>query len=50
MVETCMNALNSISLYSFVKVGFVTELAPGTYSLALSSSTEMSLLSHAASC
>lgn len=33
-----MNAAGSIPLYPFMKVGFITGLAPGTYRCALSSS------------
>lgn len=35
MVETCMNVLSSIPLYSFIKVGFTTKLPSGTFRHAL---------------
>lgn len=45
MVETCMNVLSSIPLYSFIKVGFITKLPSGTFRHAFSTTKTVSLLS-----
>lgn len=44
MVETCMNVLSSIPLYSFIKVDFITKLPSGTSDIPCSFSTTKTIL------